>query len=136
MIQARIRAREASIERCINLLKKGCNGILSIILPNGYLTNPSLKYILARFASPNGRIIGIISLPEGVFKKSNAGGFTTILFFQKQNVKGNYNIFIDIANKIGFDQTKKNAPKRSYLKKIIMVILFWIKIIKKFQIMI
>lgn len=31
------------IERCINLLKNG--GLLSIILPNGYLTNPSFKYI-------------------------------------------------------------------------------------------
>ena len=56
----------------------------------------------------NGRIIGIIS--EGVFKKSNAGGFTTILLFQKK-IKRNYNIFFDSAEKIGFDQTRKNAPK-------------------------
>ena len=96
------------IERCINLLRE--NGILSIVLPTGYLTNPSYKYI-RDFLISNGRIIGIISLPEGVFKKSNAGGFTTILFFKKEKIKGNYNIFIDIANKIGFDPTKKNTPK-------------------------
>ena len=72
-----------SIERCINLLKKGSYGILSIILPNGYLTNPSLKYI-REFLISSGRIIGIISLPEGVFTKSDAGGFTTILFFKKE----------------------------------------------------
>ena len=46
-----------------------------------------------------------------MFKKSNAGGFTTILFFKKEKIKGNYNIFIDVANKIGFDPTKKNTPK-------------------------
>lgn len=66
------------IERCINLLKKG--GLLSIVLPNGYLINPSSKYI-REFLISSGRIIGVISLPEGVFKKSDAGGFTTILFF-------------------------------------------------------
>ena len=96
------------IERCINLLKIG--GILSIILPNGYLTNPSLKYI-REFLISSGRIIGVISLPEGVFKKSDAGGFTTILFFKKEKIQGNYKIFIDVANKIGFQQTKKNIPK-------------------------
>nr|YP_009518929.1 hypothetical protein [Boodleopsis pusilla]AYC64800.1 hypothetical protein [Boodleopsis pusilla] len=96
------------IERCINLLNK--DGILSIILPNGYLTNPSLKYI-REFLIAHGRIVGIISLPEGVFKKSNAGGFTTILFFKKEKMQGDYNIFIDVVNKIGFNPTRKNAPK-------------------------
>lgn len=96
------------LERCINLLKNG--GILSIVLPNGYLTNPSSKYI-REFLISSGRIIGVISLPEGVFKKSNAGGFTTILFFKKEKIKGDYKIFMDVANKIGFKQTRKNAPK-------------------------
>lgn len=62
----------------INLLKNG--GLLSIILPNGYLTNPSFKYIRQFFIS-TGRIIGVLSLPEGVFTKSDAGGLTTVLFF-------------------------------------------------------
>ena len=96
------------IERCINLLKNG--GLLSIILPNGYLTNPSLKYI-REFLISSGRIIGVISLPEGVFKKSGAGGFTTILFFKKEKIKGNYKIFMDVATKIGFQPTRKNVPK-------------------------
>ena len=96
------------IERCINLLKDG--GLLSIVLPNGYLTNPSLKYI-RKFLISNGRIIGVISLPEGVFRKSDAGGFTTLLFFKKEKITENYKIFIDVANKIGFKQTRKNAPK-------------------------
>lgn len=102
------------IERCINLLKKG--GLLSIVLPNGYLTNPSLKYI-REFLISNGRIIGVISLPENVFKKSEAGGFTTILFFKKEKMKGDYEIFIDVASQIGFHQTKKNVPKIFKRKK-------------------
>jgi len=96
------------LERCFHLLKAG--GILSVILPNGYLTNPSLKYI-REFLISRGRIIAIISLPEGVFKKSDAGGFTTILFFKKEKIKGDYKIFIDVAEKIGFQPTRKNLPK-------------------------
>ena len=96
------------LERCLHLLKEG--GLLSIILPNGYLTNPSLKYI-REFLISSGRIIAIISLPEGVFKKSDAGGFTTILFFKKEKIKGDYKIFIDVAYKIGFHPTRKNLPK-------------------------
>ena len=46
------------IERCINLLKNG--SLLSIILPNGYLTNPSFKYI-REFLVSTGRIRGVLS---------------------------------------------------------------------------
>ena len=69
-------------------------------------------FVVERFyLYSNGRIIGVISLPEGVFRKSKAGGFTTILFFKKEKIKTDYKIFIDVAKKIGFDQTRKNVPK-------------------------
>ena len=50
-------------------------------------------------------------MPEGVLKKSDAGGFTTILFFKKEKIKGNSEIFIDVAYKIGFQPTRENLPK-------------------------
>lgn len=95
------------IERCINLLKK--DGILAIVLPNGYLTNPSHRYV-RDYLLKEGRIIGCISLPEDVFKKSDASGFTDILIFQKTITSINYRIFSGVANKIGFEQTRKNTP--------------------------
>lgn len=84
------------------------NGLLSIILPNGYLTNPSLKYI-REFLISNGLVSRGIPLYQREDLK--AGGFTTILFFKKEKRKGDYKIFVDVANKIGFHQTRKNAPK-------------------------
>ena len=50
-------------------------------------------------------------MPEGVLKKSDAGGFITILFFKKEKIKEDYKIFIDVAYKIGFQPTRKNLPK-------------------------
>nr|AYC64318.1 hypothetical protein [Pseudochlorodesmis sp. HV01306a] len=88
-------------------------GLISIKI-SGYLTSLSLKYI-REFLIASGRIIGVISLPEGVFKKSDAesdaGGFTTILFFKKEKIETDYKIFVDVAIKIGFNHTSKNQPK-------------------------
>ena len=60
------------VERSLNLLKE--NGILAIILPHGYLTNPNDK-ILRQYIINNSQILAYISLPEGAFKGSNTGVF-------------------------------------------------------------
>jgi type I restriction enzyme M protein len=95
------------IERNLKLLKEG--GILEIIIPNGYLTNPSLNYI-RKYLFDNYRVVASILLPEDVFKKSNASGFPVILIVKKEKVKGDYKIFTAVANKIGFDHKAKKIP--------------------------
>ena len=69
------------IERSMNLLRNG-SGILEIILPNGYLTNPSIDYIAIRnYLFGNYRIIASILLPEDSFSKSGASGFYYFIIF-------------------------------------------------------
>lgn len=98
------------VERSLNLLKD--KGVLVIILPNGYLDNPTDK-IVRDYIIDNARIVGIIRLPDGVFKVSGSGGKTSILILQKYNSSnelGDYNIFVDRAEKVGFDHKKKGIP--------------------------
>lgn len=97
------------VERSLNLLKE--NGILAIILPHGYLTNPNDK-ILRQYIINNSQILAYISLPEGAFKGSNTGVKSGILLLQKQQQqpKNNpdYKIFMATVNNLGFDYNSKN----------------------------
>lgn len=96
------------IERDLNLLKPG--GVMAIILPNGYLTKASFlpvrEYILNE-----ARIVANIKLPEDVFRKSKAGGWTSILILKKEKMTVDYEIFLAQVKKIGFDHKRKKTPK-------------------------
>jgi type I restriction enzyme M protein len=99
------------VERALKLLKPG--GALAIVLPSGYLTNPSESYF-RKWLSTAARIVGVVSLPAGTFKKSGAGVTCDILFLQKpkgEKTESNYNIFVGTAKRIGFDFRKSNTPK-------------------------
>ena len=96
------------VERDIRLLKN--NGYLIIILPNGYLNNPQRRY-LREFLFKKVRIVGCIALPDNVFKKSGAGGKTSILIAQKTTkIPDEYDVFMATADKVGFHHRKKGAP--------------------------
>lgn len=98
------------IERSIKLLKN--NGILCIILPHGYLTNPIEDTHLREFIAQTARIIGYISLPEGAFKGAETGVKTGILILRKEeNIPNEYNIFTDVAVNIGFNYKSKKLEK-------------------------
>ena len=96
------------IERSFVLLKE--KGHLVIILPNGYLENPSDEFV-RDYILNNSKIIGIVNLPNNVFKSTGSGGRTSILIAQKTNEKfDNYTFFVDKAEKVGFDHKKKYIP--------------------------
>jgi type I restriction enzyme M protein len=99
------------VERGLNLLKAG--GILGIVLPSGYLTNPSESYF-REWLITTCRIVAVVSLPAGTFKKSGAGVTCDILVVQK-NLKSDGNseeeIFVGQSKTIGFDFKKANTPK-------------------------
>jgi len=69
------------IERCVNLLKNG--GRLAIVLPDGILSNSSLKKV-RDFLLEKMIIKAIISLPVKTFKPYGANVKTSIVFLQKK----------------------------------------------------
>lgn len=95
------------IERSMSLLKG--NGMLAIILPSGYLNNPSKKYIRDYLINKY-KIIADISLPEGSFKGSNTGVKTDILYVQKTEWNNDYKIYTNYAYKLGYDFKSKKLP--------------------------
>jgi type I restriction enzyme M protein len=98
------------IERSINLLKD--NGILYIILPNGYFGNTTAAFIELRKYILQYRILGIIKLPQKSFSRSGTGVSTSILILSKTRPVDThgYDIFIDEVVDIGYELNKKNTP--------------------------
>jgi type I restriction enzyme M protein len=96
------------IERDLLLLKPG--GILAIVVPSGYLTNPSESYV-RKYLMEETQILGVVSIPAGTFKKSGAGVTCELLFLKKGPNSSDYPIFTAKARDIGFDFKKANTPK-------------------------
>jgi type I restriction enzyme M protein len=96
------------IERSINLLKD--NGVLFIILPNGYFGNTNKIYVELRKFILQYRVLGIIKLPQKAFSRSGTGVSTSILVLSKSKPPASYDIFIDEVVDIGYELNKKNTP--------------------------
>jgi len=92
------------IERNLEFLKIG--GLLGIVLPDGILGNPSLKYV-REFILENAKLKAVISISEDAFKPSGAGVKSSLLFLEKKkrSDKSDYTIFMAEVEKIGFDAT-------------------------------
>lgn len=104
------------IERCLDFLNDG--GRMGIVLPDGILTNKTLRYV-REYIRQNAKILGVISLPVGTFKQSGSNPKTSILFLQKlsksklEDAKsGDYEVFMAIADEIGYELDKQSpSPK-------------------------
>ena len=102
------------IERCLDFLKPG--GRMSIVLPDGILTNSSLQYV-RDFINESAQILGVISLPQTAFKRpaskgsgdTGSGVKASLLFLRKkkegEKLPDDYPIFMSIAEHIGYDAT-------------------------------
>lgn len=62
------------LERCMQLLRPG--GRLGIVLPESMLGNPSYEFVI-KWLLGTARLIGVVTLPEAVFKTSGKGGTHT-----------------------------------------------------------
>ncbi|HOG19216.1 MAG TPA: N-6 DNA methylase [Salinivirgaceae bacterium] len=94
------------IERCWEFLKEG-TGQIAIILPDGILTNTTLKYVRT-FLSNKFEIKGIFSLPQVTFAHYGAGLKSSILLLRKRSLseeKLDNEVFCAIINKVGYDAT-------------------------------
>lgn len=96
------------VERSLSLLKE--NGVLFIVLPNGYFGNTSNIYVELRRYILQHRIVGVVKLPQNTFKRSGTGVSTNILIVSKSKPPASYDIFIEEVTEIGYELNKKNTP--------------------------
>ena len=102
------------IERCFQLLKDG--GRMGIVLPESILGNPSWEYLLT-YIRANARILGVVTMPEALFKTSGKGGTHTkvaVLFLRKEKPSGNgYDIFMSDVKWCGHDSRGNPTLRRN-----------------------
>jgi len=94
------------IERCIDFLKPG--GRMGIVLPDSVLTNLSLQYV-RDYCMDKVKILGVVSLPLCTFVHYGTGVKASLVFlrkyFENENKKEDYSVFMAIAEHIGYDTT-------------------------------
>lgn len=97
------------VERCVELLKPG--GRLALVLPDGILTNSSLRYV-RDYLFNELHIIAVVSLPDGTFRQSGVNPKTSVVFGVKKggDVQGVTEVFMCELDRVGYDLVKKTAP--------------------------
>jgi type I restriction enzyme M protein len=91
------------IERCLQLLKRG--GRMGIVLPESIFGMPTYSYVLT-YLTERTKILGVISMPEALFKTSGKGGThakVAVVFIEKTVPEEDYEIFMADAKWCGHD---------------------------------
>lgn len=88
------------LEKFIKLAKLPHNnkrgGTITIIIPDGLLSNSTMNYV-RQFISSQTKVLGIISLPRGTFKEAKTNAKTSILLLEKtdnQDISQDYPVFL------------------------------------------
>jgi len=102
---------------CINLLKP--YGRLGIVLPDGILTNSSLKFV-RDYIKKDTIVKAVVSLPQETFMPYGSGVKASLLFLEKKNPADPYHeqghVFMGIAGNIGYDATGRATGKNDFPK--------------------
>ena len=105
---------------CINSLS--AYGRLGIVLPDGILTNPSLRFV-RDYLKREAIIKAIISLPPETFQPYGSGIKVSLLFLEKKNPADPYHeqglVFMAVAENIGYDATGRATGKNDLQTKIL-----------------
>ena len=100
---------------CINLLKP--YGRLGIVLPDGILTNTSLKFVRDHIKR-EAIVKAVVSLPQETFMPYGSGVKASLLFLEKKNIADPYHeqgpVFMSIAKNIGYDSTGRATNKNDF----------------------
>ena len=93
-------------------------GMLAIVVPDGVLSNITLKYV-RDFVDQNAIWKAIISLPQETFVPYGSGMKTSLLFLQKKDLEGELKqgkVFMAIAENVGYDATGRSTGKNDLPK--------------------
>ena len=109
--RASIKTEIAFLERIHTFLKPG-TGRAAVVLPDGILTNSSLRgvrhWLLTHF-----QLLAVVSLPQFAFSHYDAGVKASIVFLRRlreaENVADTEGIFMAIAENIGYDATGRKT---------------------------
>jgi type I restriction enzyme M protein len=93
------------LERCLQFLKRG--GRLGIVLPEAVFGMPTYEYVVT-FLRERTKILGVVSMPEALFKTSGKGGThakVCVVFIEKTAPKEgeDYEIFMADVKWCGHD---------------------------------
>ncbi|MCZ7663985.1 MAG: SAM-dependent methyltransferase [Thermoleophilia bacterium] len=127
------------LERCLQLLKPG--GRLGIVLPEAVFGMPTYAYVVT-WLRERGKIRGVVSMPEALFKTSGKGGThakVCVLFVEntRPNQGEDYDIFMADVKWCGHDSRgnptirKDKFGKGVLLDEVPMVHERWAQIIGK-----
>ena len=102
------------IERSLRLLNDG--GRLAIIVPEGYLCNPTYGYV-RQWLLENARILALVELPRRIFTKSDVDLRSNILVAEKMAPErladersADYPIYADLIRKVGYKMGAGFSP--------------------------
>ncbi len=109
------------VQRCLDFLKPA--GRMAIVLPDSILSNPGLAW-LRRWVLTQAWIIASVDLPREMFARSDTHTMTSILilqrftreeraYVQKVGRPDDYEIFMAIADKVGWDLRGQPVYRRT-----------------------
>lgn len=98
------------IEKIIKMSKVGAR--IGLVIPSGCFNNVSPPYIkLRNLIRKYTKITALIGLPHAAFKVSGANNEGNLLFLERtNNPPKDYDIYIDWARYVGFDQVGRKLP--------------------------
>jgi len=114
------------IERCIHWLRPG--GRLGIVVPDGILGNPALEYV-RQWILEKAWIVASIDLPvEAFIAEAGVSILTSVLILRKKTQldtrsdhREDYQIFMAVAEKVGYDRRGNRLFKRDNLGREILI---------------
>jgi type I restriction enzyme M protein len=116
----KLRAQEAGllyVEMCVNAVAPG--GRIGILVPNGYLSNRSDRYLgFRRYLLLNVRVAAVIGFPRFTFKKSGADVSASALILERRaqplnslDEMDDHPIHFNLIEKLGWDLQSKSATR-------------------------
>ena len=122
LLQGSVAPEILFIERCIKWIKPG-TGRLGIVLPDGVLGNPAAEYI-RWWIMRETQVLASVDLPvEAFIAEANVNILTSLLFLRRKSEEEKraealggaeeYQVFMAVADKVGFDRRGNKLYKRT-----------------------